>query len=327
MLFPSFKSTIYFRKETNFDTNDFMCNLQPMQPTVLLIVNPYSGKKNGGKQSTYISRQLETKGFRSEIFLSESTAALQLFVQQTNMNIYHSIGILGGDGTMHEFLNALFSTTDYLTTPVALFPCGTGNAFNFDIGCSTVDETIRCILNNKISAIDIAEVKYAEQTLWSFNIIGCGLVADINAMAERMRWLGSSRYTIASLIQLLKNRTVQAEIITEETTITERISFVLACNTRYTGKGMMMAPLAQLHDGKFDVLVVKASSRLTLLKLFPKIFKGGHMGSDILHYIQSSTLSVKCFETTEMTNIDGEMKGQAPFSFRVHKNKVRVYTN
>ena len=31
--------------------------------------------------------------------------------------------------------------------------------------------------------------------------------------------------------------------------------------------------------------------------------------------------------TTEMTNIDGEMKGQAPFSFRVHKNKVRVYTN
>jgi hypothetical protein len=86
MLFPSFKSTIYFRKETNFDTNDFMCNLRPMQPTVLLIVNPYSGKKNGDKQSAYISRQLETKGFRSEIFLSQSTAALQHFVQHTNMN-------------------------------------------------------------------------------------------------------------------------------------------------------------------------------------------------------------------------------------------------
>lgn len=291
----------------------------------LLIINPYSGKKKGAQIARYVAEQMQHMGYTCTLFLSETTGQLRSFVSQNHPDKFACIGIIGGDGTMHEFINAAFTTCGSFQTPVALFPCGTGNAFNFDIGCSTIDDTLETIRNNSISPVDVAEVTYADTTLWSFNIVGMGLVSDINALAEKMRWLGGSRYTIASLIKLLSNRTLRARVTAEDYDAEEEISFVLACNTRYTGKGMMMAPLAQLHDGKFDVLIVKACSRLKLLRLFPKIFRGAHLDSDILQYIQCTHLTVQG-AASEHTNIDGEMKGNAPFSFRVHQHQLYVFT-
>lgn len=291
----------------------------------LLIVNPYSGRKNGTRIGSYIAEQMQHMGYICTPFISETTEHLRSFVSQNHPDKFDCIGIIGGDGTMHEFINAAFTAFGSFKTPVALFPCGTGNAFNLDIGCLNVDDTLETIRNNSISPVDVAEVNYADTTLWSFNIVGVGLVADINDLAERMRWLGGSRYTIASLIKLMRNRTLRAHVTSEEYDAEEEISFVLACNTRYTGKGMMMAPLATLHDGKFDVLIVKACSRLKLLRLFPKIFKGAHLDSDVLHYTQCTHLSVHG-AAFEHTNIDGEMKGNAPFSFRVHQHKLYVFT-
>jgi YegS/Rv2252/BmrU family lipid kinase len=290
----------------------------------LLIVNPNSGNKNGTHVARYVAERLSQMHFDCIVHMADSVNDMHQFVAKTSINNFDLIGIIGGDGTMHEFINAVLRKYETLTIPVALFPCGTGNAFNFDIGCATADATLSCIEKQSTSWIDVAEVHYGDDTFWSFNIIGCGLVADINALAEKMRWLGSSRYTIASLIKLLVNRTIYARISTDEGDFEGDISFVLACNTRYTGKGMMMAPLAKLHDGKFDILIVKACSRFTLLRLFPKIFKGGHLGSNSLQYIQTKTLRVEC-KHAECTNIDGEMKGTSPFHFEVRREKINVF--
>ena len=40
---------------------------------------------------------------------------------------------------------------------------------------------------------------------------------------------------------------------------------------------MIMAPSAEVDDGLFDVVVARAMSRATLLKLFPLIFTGEHV--------------------------------------------------
>lgn len=295
-----------------------------MAKKALLVVNPFSGKKKGVAEAAHIKTKLHEKKYNCKVFISTSVAELGSFIAKEVLPEYDLIGVVGGDGAMHEFLNAVLNKYETLSVPVALFPCGTGNAFNFDIGCSSVHETLQCIFNNSTSYIDIAEVNYTNQKLWSFNILGCGLVAEINELAEKMRWLGGSRYNVASVIKLLQNPKTKLEIETETGKQAGTFSFVLACNTRYTGKGMMMAPKAQLNDGRFDILLVQACSVWKLLNLFPKIFKGTHLGADVLSYIQSETLTVNSVPAG-MTNIDGELKGNTPFSMKVYKNKVKVF--
>jgi diacylglycerol kinase (ATP) len=291
----------------------------------LLIANPHSGKKLGERQAIYISEKLAASGIDCTVFVSRDINDMQRFLEVTQVNDYQFAGLLGGDGTMHAFINAVLNRYDEVPLPIALFPCGTGNAFNFDIGCSTIDETLQNILANKTSCVDIAEVHCGNERLWSFNILGCGLVTEINKLAESMRFLGTSRYTIASVIKLLANPTIQLKIKTDQGVHEGRFSFILACNTRYTGKGMLMAPHAKLNDGKFDVIVVKACSALKLLLLFPKIFKGKHLGADVITYVQTDTLEVRSINGAQPTNIDGELKGNTPFSLKVHRNKVRVF--
>jgi diacylglycerol kinase (ATP) len=292
----------------------------------LLIVNPHSGRKNGVKAAEAIRGKLAVRGIESRIFLSPEVSAMERFVEETSLGDFDFVGLVGGDGTMHSFLNAALRRYDRVPVPVALFPCGTGNAFNTDIGCGTIDETLSAIYANKPVDVDVAEVHCGHERYWSFNILGCGLVAEINQLAENLRWLGASRYTIASLVKLLANPHSHLRITTEQGDFDGQVSFVLACNTRYTGKGMLMAPHAQLSDGKFDVIIVKACSALTLLRLFPKIFRGQHLDAGVLRYLQTGHLTVRSTDGFAMpTNIDGELKGQLPFTLTVRNDKVKVF--
>jgi len=291
----------------------------------LLIVNPYSGKRNAMVAAAVIQSKLFEQGYTCNLFVSESIQALTEFIHEQSFDALQFIGLVGGDGTMHVFLNGILKRWDTVPVPVALFPCGTGNAFNFDIGCTTIDHTLQLIYSNSYSYIDIAEVTANQQKLWTFNILGCGLVTDINRLAEKMRWLGSFRYTAASLIKLLANPKKPLKITTREGCMEGKFSFVLACNTRYTGKGMLMAPHAQLNDGKLDVLIVKACSRFQLLTLFPKIFKGKHIGASVLTYLHSDYLKIESYSESLPTNIDGEIVGSTPVEWIVHANKLKVY--
>jgi diacylglycerol kinase (ATP) len=293
----------------------------------LLIVNPHSGKKNGEREAGHIREKLAAREIECTVFVSHKISDLERFLKDCLPGDFDFVGIVGGDGTMHAFLNIVLNQYDHVPVPVALFPCGTGNAFNFDIGCSTVEETLKNIFAGNCTYVDIAEVHCGTDRLWSFNILGCGLVTEINRLAENLRFLGSSRYTVASVIKLLANPKTPLKIKTEQGKFEGRFSFVLACNTRYTGKGMLMAPHAKLNDGKFDVIVVRACSALKLLMLFPKIFKGKHLDADVLSYFQSDTLEVSSDNFSQPTNIDGELKGQIPFSLKVHRNKIKVFVH
>jgi diacylglycerol kinase (ATP) len=100
--------------------------------------------------------------------------------------------------------------------------------------------------------------------------------------------------------------------------------FFTACNTKFTGKGMLLAPDAETGDGKVDVVLVRRASRWQMLKMFHKVFDGSHMSLPVVEHYQVRSFSIQP-EARDLLNLDGELKGSAPASAEVMPGAVRIF--
>ena len=284
-----------------------------MSKKVLCAINPHSGK--GRSQSMLAEMQAALPDFQWVVVESSSPQYFSTHLGGFIDSSISAIAVFGGDGTMHDVVNGLYQS-NHLTTPVLLFPAGTGNAFNHDLECLASSTAIERLKKFELQKIDLLKLSTPEQTMVSFNIIGWGLVAQITALAERLRIFGGARYTIASILKIFSNPTAFATLTYSGNKESAEFSFVLLMNTKHTGKGMMMAPYASLSDGLMDVLIVKKTSLLNLLFLFPSIYSGKHVHSKLLEYKQLSSITIAATDGNPLT-IDGEVKGCAPLSVSV----------
>ena len=284
-----------------------------MSKKVLCAINPHSGK--GRSQSMLAEMQAALPDFQWVVVESSTPQYFSTHLGGFIDSSISAIAVFGGDGTMHDVVNGLYQS-NHLTTPVLLFPAGTGNAFNHDLECLASSTAIERLKKFELQKIDLLKLSTPEQTMVSFNIIGWGLVAQITALAERLRIFGGARYTIASILKIFSNPTAFATLTYSGNKESAEFSFVLLMNTKHTGKGMMMAPYASLSDGLMDVLIVKKTSLLNLLFLFPSIYSGKHVHSKLLEYKQLSSITIAATDGNPLT-IDGEVKGRAPLSVSI----------
>ncbi|HIC38722.1 MAG TPA: hypothetical protein EYO79_04535 [Candidatus Marinimicrobia bacterium] len=138
-----------------------------------------------------------------------------------------------------------------------------------------------------------------------------------------MRWLGGQRYNVASLIEIIAFRERFAILIIEGNRTVGDFGFILGCNTIHTGKGMKMAPMAQLNDGYIDLIVAHKASRWKLFKMFPKVFSGKHIADPIVEYHQVKSFSI-IPKVDNILNIDGEMIGSTPIDVDVIPSAIDV---
>ena len=230
---------------------------------------------------------------------------------------------IGGDGTMYELINGMLKRDDKHKLPIGLITGGTGNSFMYDVDCLDPIDAAKRIVQHKLRPLDIAKVNANGELFYSFNIIGWGLATDAGKLAEKLRWLGGVRYDVASIIEVLKGKDRIATLTLDKEVIKENFIFIIGCNTIHTGKAMKMAPLAQLNDGKIDLIIVRKTSRINLLKLFPKLFSGDHIKSPLVEYRQVQNFSISLEETNDLT-IDGEIIGTTPLNVQMVPKMVNV---
>lgn len=292
-----------------------------MPKKLLLLVNPYSGSGKSLAACEYLKRNLAD--YECITLISQYKGHFVDFLSKEDLTPYEKIIIFGGDGTMHEVTNGIAEKS--FIPPLLLFPCGGGKALNHDINNLDWESSLRKFHQNIIKQIDIFKVQFPEASvnekmLFGFNIIGWGLVSNINLSAEKLRWLGGLRYSVAAIIHIFKNTRFKGKVTVDDEIFTGDFSFVLACNTQHTGKAMRIAPLAALDDGLLDILVIKHVPFYHLLRLFPLIFSGKHIYSPLVIYKKAKKFSIDAEPATLV--IDGEVKGQTPLQAEVLGNRI-----
>ncbi|MEE9167750.1 MAG: diacylglycerol kinase family protein [Candidatus Neomarinimicrobiota bacterium] len=290
----------------------------------ILAVNPFGGKKKALEVLKRVTPVFESSGAKLEIRETEYAGHAGDMINQIDFSDWDGFCLVGGDGTLHEVLNGLLTRTDAAQIPIGCIPAGTGNSFMHDLNCLDPVEAARKILQGKTRPIDVAEIRMGSDTVYAFNVVGWGMATDINVTAEKVRWLGESRYTLVTLLHLLKLVRRPARLIIDGGEDEDEFIFAMGCNTQHTGKGMRLAPYAKLDDGLIDLVIVRNGSRWKLLKLFLKVFDGSHVSDPLVEYHQVKKYSIISREN-DILNVDGELKGNTPFEVSVVPGAFHVF--
>ncbi|MEC7902114.1 MAG: diacylglycerol kinase family protein [Candidatus Neomarinimicrobiota bacterium] len=288
-----------------------------------LTVNPYGGGKKGPKILKDVLPLFEQKNIELNIIETEYAGHNRDLANQLNMDGYDGFCCIGGDGTLNEVINGLLSRKDRLKFPIGLITGGTGNSFMHDLDCLDPIEAANKIISDKRRFIDVFSCNTNGETFYGFNILGWGIPTDANILADKLRWMGPQRYNFASIIEVLRHKKRFARVIIDNNSIGADFAFIIGCNTIHTGKGMRMAPLARLNDGLIDLIIVRKVSRFKLLKLFPKVFSGKHIGDPGVDYRQVKQFKIMSEDKSQL-NLDGEVLGSTPVEVKILPKEVEI---
>ena len=287
-----------------------------------IIYNPISGNSKSYNLLHQFTHDLNKLNKSYKIIKTEYIGhAKKLAI---NISQYKKLIVIGGDGTFHEIINGLMINKKALPT-LGFLPGGTGNAFMHDLCANSYKDAFRIIMNQRKKKLDILKLTYLEYTEYSFNIVGWGLVTDIGILAEKIRFLGKHRYTIASILHIFMKKSRQAKVIIDGKERSGSFLFILNLNTKYTGTAMKAAPDAIFHDGLFEIIILNDNiSRLNLLALLPKIFTGDHIKSEYIEYIQAKEMSITP-DIPGLLNVDGEVKCYTPINISILPNRINIF--
>jgi diacylglycerol kinase (ATP) len=95
----------------------------------------------------------------------------------------------------------------------------------------------------------------------------------------------------------------------------------VANGTTYGG-GMRILPDASFLDGKLNLLYVDPVSKITLLSIFPRVFKGTHINHPSVHLIENDEFVIL---GQAQAYGDGELIGSSPIKLSVIRNGLTVW--
>ena len=289
------------------------------RPYVLILaINPKSGKGHARKRAIVAKDYFAGLGFPVEILEGHSLDDFrEKFVLKIEHESISGVVAFGGDGFIHEIIQHIV----HREIPLGVIPCGTGNDFARSLGVNQLSMTqqMNLIVQSKIRSIDLGRV----DERWFAAILSSGFDAVVNERANQMKWpRGRLRYNIAMIEKIVQLRAHSYRIRLDGVHIDVEATLVTVANGPSYGGGMKVCPDAKLNDGLFDVMVLGKVSRTELLKVFPKVYSGRHVGHPAVTFYRCREIEII---GSGSSFADGEPISSLPLSAECVSNALKVW--
>lgn len=291
---------------------------------IICIYNPQAG---GGKSKKYLDEIKDLfKEFSidADIIFTEHANHSAEIIAAADFTKYLGLVVAGGDGTFFNVLNAYMKKEDKI--PLGILPVGTGNSLSRDILSpeSSLRDFISLIKEGKTKRMDIAKVNSGENAFYFANMMGFGFITDVSATAAKLKMFKKFSYTLGVLYNTIMLNTFDLTITIDGEEQTWDNVFVIVSNSKYTGGNYLIAPRAEIDDGKLDLIVLNKLSRINLLKTFPKIFDGSHVDTEFVDYIQAESIKLRT-NVPKILSPDGEVFGEFPADVTCIPGAIEVF--
>ncbi|WP_432105359.1 YegS/Rv2252/BmrU family lipid kinase [Streptomyces sp. bgisy091] len=292
-----------------------------MTSEITLFVNPTAGSGRGARAAQPAASALRDAGFSVRTVLGEDADDALRRAREAVEGGTGALIAVGGDGMMSLALQAVAGTT----TPLGAVAVGTGNDFARALGLPLRDPAAAGRLAAGIlkdgTAREIDLGRAGER--WFGSVLASGFDSRVNDRGNRMRLPGRFKYDLAILAELAAFRPIPYRVRLDGGPVAEIEATLIAVGNGSTyGGGMRICAGAVMDDGLFDVTVVGDCGRATLLKVFPKVYRGTHLDHPKVTVHRVSSIELAAADVTAYA--DGEPLGALPLTATCVPGAVRV---
>jgi YegS/Rv2252/BmrU family lipid kinase len=286
-----------------------------MERDVALIVNPAAGRGRALRALPRAEQALRARGVRFHVERTrdvEHAAALGAAAGRAG----EVAAVLSGDGLLGVVAGTLRGSDGVL----GIVPGGRGNDFARTLGIPR-DPAAACavIAHGRERTIDLGEADGRTFV----GIASAGFDSDANRIANATRVPGDAAYLYGALRALAAWRPARFELELDGEPLVHVGYNVAAANGRQYGGGMVLAPGAELDDGRFDVVTVGAVSKARFLSQLPKVFRGAHVRNREVTVRRAAELRIAADRPFALY-ADGDPLAELPTTVRTLPGAVRV---
>ena len=281
-----------------------------------------------GEKARRFRKSLDAIGAESTLKQTAAAGDARRLAAEAVQDGFEVVVAAGGDGTLNEVLNGIGDVPGgFERVCLGVLPLGTVNVFARELVLPTrLDLAWEIIRRGRETRIDLPSVEFSEngkvQRRYFAQLAGAGL--DARAI-ELVKWqvkkaIGPLAYVLASAHALMGRPTpIQA------TSSTQSLSgeLILIGNGKLYGGQFKLFPQADLRDGLLEICVFPRVNWWVLVRCSPGLLLNGTLPKATTRLFQTETLTLTSSSATPL-QIDGELIGHLPATFRVERGKLRV---
>jgi len=300
-----------------------------------VIVNPESNQGKTRKRWKQIREAIKSHihEFRYE-FTEKPFQAIDLARDAIKAGSELIIGV-GGDGTMNEIANGFFEGREIINpeTTLGVIPSGTGSDFTRSLKIpGRIKDALRVITQAPSSLIDVGRVTFQDHNgkgseRFFLNVADFGLGGEVVKRVNQNRLERKASSYVRCLVSAMvnyKSKRIRIRVDGKELPEAEYLVGAVA-NGRIFGKGMKVAPGAQLDDGLFDFVLVKGMKFLEFCRHGWKVFLGTHLAHPKISLIPCRQIEALILEEGDvLLEIDGEQLGHLPATFEILPRRLPI---
>ncbi|AIY01905.1 hypothetical protein ART_2306 [Arthrobacter sp. PAMC 25486] len=283
--------------------------------TVLLLVNPTSGRGRSMKLLPRTVAALEAAGFTPAVVITDNLADATEHARAAEAGSL--IAVLGGDG----FLGA--TAAGARDSGAVLLPLagGRGNDTVRRLGLEL--DPVKAIENLallKSRELDLGLVN-GRPYLGVANVGFDGLANEYGNSARLN--LGPFVYLYGGLRAFLEWKNVTFTVSVDGKATIFPGWLVAVGNVGQYGGGLRICPLALVDDGLLDVVSLGRASILGVAAMFLRSYRGSHLGQRNISFSRGNTVTISASKPLNIY-ADGEMAGPLPAVLEVAPAAVKV---
>ena len=276
-----------------------------MERRVLYFINPVSGRRRKRTLPEIISEKTNEKGIPFEILLTNADGYYPGLIEKIKEEEVTDVVICGGDGTVSQVASLLLDTE----VNMGIIPLGSGNGLALASKIpANIHKALEIIFTGTPAFVDAFFINEK----FSCMLCGVGFDAQVAHDFAKHKRRGLVTYIEESLKNFIKAVPYQFDITIKGKTFSETAFFISIANGNQFGNNFTIAPMASLHDGLLDIVVVKKMSKAKLVWAILKQIKRGEVQSheEIFHkneilYFQADKLIIHNHQMAPL-HIDGE---------------------
>ncbi|HMQ29934.1 MAG TPA: diacylglycerol kinase family lipid kinase [Chloroflexaceae bacterium] len=267
-----------------------------------VILNPAAGRGAAGQRRGELEAALRASGLEHTLVTTHARGGATELTYQALERGFDCVVAVGGDGTINEVVNGIVGGRERGVGDAALgiVPLGTGSDFikaldGFAAG--DLHGAVARLAAGATRPVDVGrivvEAGSRELTRAFINGLGAGIDAQVAVEVGKVTWLtGIAAYMVASMRALASYRPGLMTVRYDGKELRRRLYFATLGNGRFQGGGFLLTPSGQIDDGLLDLCAVNSLRPDQVLRYYPKLLDGTHVGLPVVTTAQAREVEI-----------------------------------